>query len=141
MNKEEIMALQEYDLNKAIVENIFGYKHYVGSEVPKEHYCMGAKGDQEIWLHEKGRYCKWCGDMPNYYNNIEDAWNIHLDMLGRYFSSRRKYYQALQDIATNQSKLESGMMIMYPDVFTVLKNNMSESICRAALMVIFDCVE
>lgn len=131
MNKEEILALEPGNDLSIILEKVFGFKHLIGDDVPQEHYDLGARGPQEIWLNQDGhRYCKWCGDYPNYSENIADAWEVFNFMLNKSFMERMKYYVALQEIANG---------VPYPETLVVLKDKMPEAICKAALLV--SCVD
>ena len=68
------------ELDAEIAEKVMGYSvHLVGHTVPAIHQCASAPSldKQEVWLSAGGhRFCKWCGDMPMFSEDIAAAWQV-----------------------------------------------------------------
>lgn len=78
---DEMQAGREMDA--LIAEKVMGFTHYVGDDVPNGHAHSYLRADEipEVWLKELPnrdfvRFCKQCGDMPNYSTHIEEAWEV-----------------------------------------------------------------
>ena len=130
----EIESLTGRDLNIKILEEIFGYKHYVGSAVPDEHVHFGAN-QEEVWLLEPDvnhpfgkRVCRNCGDLPDYSEDIAAAWEVVGKM-------QEHGYPMILDNNDYRGHFDCGF---YTDDVTLIQAEAETAplaICRAALLV------
>ena len=81
MNIDEMQSGRE--INELIAVHVMGLIHYVGDEVPSghAHYYLKPEEIPEVWLKELPnrdfeRYCKQCGDMPDWSGDIAAAWEV-----------------------------------------------------------------
>lgn len=109
-----------------------------------------------VWDETRCRVCGWpivpegeqgcwasnCGMRPlperradepaKYSTNISHAWNVHQLICGRLFSVRRRYYAALQEIASEGC----SFIVAWPDVLTILRDRLPLAICLAAMKAV-----
>lgn len=65
------------ELDVAIAEQVFGYQHLIGAAVPEmDRHREEPVAQQEVWIRGTDRYCRWCGDMPQYSTDIAAAWQV-----------------------------------------------------------------
>ena len=80
-----------HEMDALITEKVMGFTLYIGDEIPDghEHQCLQPGEVPEIWLKERidhggfYRYCKHCGNMPEYSTDIADAWRV-VEKMGNY---------------------------------------------------------
>lgn len=67
--------------------------------------------------------------ISTYSTDMNEAWGVYLKMMNGPFSQRKRFYQELQDLTRDGERV-----VAWPDVLTVLRGVMTESICKAALL-------
>jgi hypothetical protein len=81
--------------------------------------------DVDYFGHHAG-----CLDVVHDYStDIAAAWEVHRAACAMLFSKRRAYFRAIQE----QTRLESGALVAWPDVLMALIDVFPEAICRAFL--------
>lgn len=136
MTREEIMDLKTGSkTNELIVENIMGYKHYIGSEIPSGiALCRSAQGDQEMWINDKGwAFCKWCGSVPNYSSDVLLGQDVLRQMKGCLFSIRKRFMEELTVVVSRRLVPDKTYCIAWPDVMWHIE---PIDICKAALLTV-----
>lgn len=82
-------------------------------------------------------FCRICGKPKGYHGrlpystDIAAAWPVHRAACAMLFSKRRLYFEAIQE----QTRLEDGSLVVWPDVLVTLADIFPEAICRAFLKV------
>lgn len=66
--------------------------------------------------------------VPEYSTDIAEAWKVHHMVCSKLFSTRAKYFKAMQEHA----KFD-GKYMAWPDALAALKNTFAEVICLSAL--------
>lgn len=118
------------ELDALVAEKVFGLQRVSGAAVPQKHYPVDSQF-QEAWVDAEGQrvFCKHCGDMPAYSTEIAAAWQVYLKAMEGLFSQRMRFYEGLEAIAEEKA----GFPVAWPDVFTVLREDMPLAFCLAAV--------
>lgn len=138
MTREEIMAMVPGSkINELIAEKIMGYEHYIGCEIPPGiTLCKSAKGEQEMWINDKGwAFCKWCGSIPDYSSDVSLAWDVVKQVRGFLFSMRRRFMEELTVVVSRRVAPKEAWLIMWPDVMWHIE---PIDICKAALLTVLN---
>jgi hypothetical protein len=83
------------ELDREVAERVFRRRHFVGAQMPEDALHNGeATEAQEVWMDAEGhRWCRFCGDMPQFSTDIAaaflvvekmraDGWRFSLDDSG-----------------------------------------------------------
>jgi hypothetical protein len=110
--------LTDYALADAVAVRVMGY-----TLEPTE---LGG-----IWRTPDGGYITPQGDSNgwNPHDEMNDAWTVYLEVVGRRSSIRNAFYDALKRMAYEKT----GRRVKWPDVFAVLGKEFPRYCCLAAL--------
>ncbi len=142
MNKRsEIIRIDEMpagrEMDFLIAEKVFGFKHYIGEEIPDGHVHQYLRPEEvpEVWLKERldhggyYRYCKHCENMPEFSTDISSAWEV-VEKMGEL-----GYTCHVEWKGSDRVYAESAEVVFVMGIITVghAVGDVTGAICRAAL--------
>lgn len=141
LSREYILGLKSSKLLDSLVhESIF-----------KEcaHTLIIDRGEQEEYSDYILYRCKKCGEYfqgliyhengivcPDYSNNMNEAWEVFNYIIEHnLYSKRKRFFNELQSL-TSEHLSDENITVAYPDVFSILRKEMPEAICKAGLLML-----
>ena len=131
MTREEILAMTPGQINRFVATEIMGWREVNDLAqrarrgylyLPKEHVRYRVQDEQ---LYD---------DEPRFVDGMSEAWCVFCKVMSGCFSRRSRFYDELQQLT--QAHTKEAWKIAWPDVLTVLRHEMSFSICRAAAIAL-----
>lgn len=139
---EKILNMPIKEANLLIAKEIFGYHvyHYDKDYKDNCYYILVDLNMNQVAPYWNGRKAQrkteeeaW-NDCPDFFKDMNNAWEVYLQIMKGFHSQKEKFYKSLQQIVGRYSPITWE----YPEVFTMLREDMPNAICRAALMTVLD---